>query len=89
MTYFVVVFLKDALIVYMFRQESIAGCPNMTEKIVDWDEKHSQKQTVAGVLQVTCYNLTLCHLGLDATKHVFGVSDKVRFKPAFSTTETS
>ena len=28
-------------------------------------------------------------MGLDATNTVFGVSEKVRFKPAFSATETS
>ena len=28
-------------------------------------------------------------MGRDARKHVFGVSDKVRFKPACSATETS
>ena len=28
-------------------------------------------------------------MGCDAGKHVFGVSDKVRFKPAFSDTEAS
>ena len=29
------------------------------------------------------------YLGLNATKPVFGVSDKVRFKPACSAAETS
>ena len=28
-------------------------------------------------------------MGLDTTKHVFGVSDKARLKPACSATETS
>ena len=28
-------------------------------------------------------------MGLEATKPVFGVSDEVRFKPAYSATETS
>ena len=35
--------------------------------------------------------LSICdkyHFGLAATKPVFGVSDKVRFKPAFSATAT-
>ena len=29
------------------------------------------------------------HMGRDARKHVFGVSDKVSFKPTYSATETS
>ena len=33
-----------------------------------------------------CYR---CHLGLDATKPVFGVSDKARLKPVSSATESS
>ena len=31
----------------------------------------------------------LCDKGLDTTKPVFGVSDKMKFKPAYSATETS
>ena len=32
---------------------------------------------------------TVLYLGLDATTPVFGVSDKARLKPVFSTIETS
>ena len=32
--------------------------------------------------------IALC-VGCDATKHVFGISDKVRLKPVSSATETS
>ena len=33
--------------------------------------------------------MTPCNMGLDARNPVFGVSEKVRFKPVFSATEKS
>ena len=35
------------------------------------------------------YNISQAKMGLDATKPVFGVSDKASFKPVSSATETS
>ena len=40
-------------------------------------------------LFVLNYHSQSNNMGLDATKPVFGVSDKVRFKPACSATEIS
>ena len=45
------------------------------------------KERMSGEEQVDLK--TLSFLGLDATKPVFGVSDKTRFKPVSSATETS
>ena len=40
------------------------------------------------VHNVTGTVFTLNNMGLDVTKPVFGVSDKMRFKPACSATQT-
>ena len=71
-----------------------AGQPYCSVKFVSLrtgDEIHSINYKTLTVQNVEC-NKRYCiiyYMGLDAKKPVFGVSDKVRFKPACSATETS
>ena len=53
------------------------------------DKKHQRHLQLEYVSQYPAEHLDDLHVGLVATKPVFGVSDKARFKPVSQATETS